>query len=93
MPHGDSPVLEIRIKRMGRTPPYNRTETRAQLTADLQAMGIPRLDAEDMLIDKRPNIALNELAGGRAGRLLALVDRWIDDVRAQAGEPEGDDET
>jgi hypothetical protein len=27
-------MLEIRIKRMCRTPPYNRTEARARLTAD-----------------------------------------------------------
>jgi len=24
----------------------------------------------------------------RAGHLLSLVDRWIDDIRAHAGEPE-----
>jgi hypothetical protein len=90
---GESPMLEIRIKRMCRTPPYNRTETRARLVADLKALGIPRLDAEEALADKRPNIPLNELSGGRAGRLLSLVDRWIDDIRAHAGEPEPTDES
>ena len=92
-PHGGSPMLEIRVKRMCRTPPYNRTETRERLTADLHALGIPRLDAEAALIDKRPNIPLNELTNGRVERLLALVDRWIEDVRAHATEPEPSGET
>jgi hypothetical protein len=92
-PHGGTPVLEIRVKRMCRTPPYDRDETRARLTADLQALGIPRLDAENVLIDKRPNIPLNELTSGRLERILSLIDRWIEDVRAHAGEPETADET
>lgn len=91
-PKGERPMLEIRIKRMCRTPPYNRAEVQARLTADLHALGIPRLDAEHVLIDKRPNIPLEELTDGRIERLLALVDRWIDDVRAHAGEPETTDE-
>jgi hypothetical protein len=78
---------------MCRTPPYNRHETRARLVADLQALGVPRLETEDALTDKRPNIPLNELTGGRAERLLSLTDRWIEDVRAHAAEPETADET
>ncbi len=92
-PHGGSPMLEIRIKRMCRTPPYNRDEARQRLTADLHALGIPRLDAENFLIDKRPNIPLTELTDGRVERLLSLLDRWIEDVRAHATEPETADET
>jgi hypothetical protein len=92
-PPGESPMLEIRVKRMCRTPPYNRTEMRTRLVADLKSLGIPRLDTEEALPDKRPNIPLGELSGGRAERLLALVDRWIDDIRARAGEPEPDDES
>jgi hypothetical protein len=42
----DRPMLEIRVKRMCRTPPYNRADDRARLTADLRALGVPRLDAE-----------------------------------------------
>jgi hypothetical protein len=87
-PSGESPMLEIRVKQMCRTPPYNRAETRARLVADLKVLGIPRLDAEETLADKRPNVPLNELSSGRAERLLSLVDRWIDDIRAHAGEPE-----
>jgi hypothetical protein len=90
-PHGGRPMLEVRVKRMCRTPPYNRNENRERLAADLHALGIPRLDAEDGLIDKRPNIPLSELTNGRVDRLMALVDRWIDDVRAHAGEPETGD--
>jgi hypothetical protein len=85
-------MLEIRVKRMCRTPPYNRNETRKRLTEDLHALGIPRLDAEKVLIDKRPNIPLRDLTDGRADRLLAIVDQWINDVRAQADEPEPDEE-
>jgi hypothetical protein len=92
-PHGGSPMLEIRVKRMCRTPPYNRKEDRVRLTADLQALGIPRLEAEDALSDKRPNIPLDDLTNGRAERLLSIVDRWIQDIRAHAGEPETADET
>ena len=70
-------------------------QPRATNSADqnLRALGIPRLDAEEALIDKRPNIPLNELTNGRVERLLALVDRWIEDVRAHATEPETADET
>lgn len=92
-PGGERPALEIRVKRMCRTPPYNRIETRRHLIAELRALGIPRLDAEADLAGKRPNIPLDELADGRAGHLLALVDRWIDDIRSHAGEPEAADES
>lgn len=92
-PHGGQPMLEIRVKRMCRTPPYNRNELRARLVADLQALGVPRLETENFLTDKRPNIPLTELTGGRAERLLSLTDRWIEEVRAHAGEPETADET
>jgi hypothetical protein len=87
-PGGEHPALEIRVKRMCRTPPYNRVETRQRLIADLRAMGIPRLDSEADLASKRPNIPLDELADGRVGRLLALVDRWVDNIRMHAAEPE-----
>jgi uncharacterized protein YjiS (DUF1127 family) len=67
------------------TPPYNREELQAQLTSDLHALGIPRLDAEDIF--KRPDIPLADLTSGRLQRLLSVVDRWIKDTRAHAGEP------
>lgn len=73
--------------------PYRRAETRERLLADLKALDIPRLDNEDLLADKRPNILLSQLTGGRAERLLSLVDRWIDDIRIHATEPESDDES
>lgn len=78
---------------MCRTPPYNRTENQARLITDLQALRIPRLDAEPDLAAKRPNIPLDELGGGRIERLLALIDRWIDDIRVHAADPEPLDET
>lgn len=73
---------------MCRTPPYNRQQAREQLIADLRALGIPRLDREANLVDKRPEIPLSDLTGDRLERLLALLDRWITDVRAHAAEPE-----
>jgi hypothetical protein len=92
-PGGERPFLEIRIKRMCRTPPYNRADTRARLIADLRALHIPRLDAEPDLAAKRPNIPLDELGGGRIEHLLALTDRWVDAIRMHAAEPETPDET
>jgi len=74
--------------RCGELPPYNTPGTVARFTGDLRSLGIPRLDAEPDLAGKRPNIPLAELTGGRAERLLALLDRWIDDVRAHTTEPE-----
>lgn len=81
-------MLEIRVKRMCRTPPYQRAEMRERLPAGLKALGIPCLDNEDALADKRPNIPLSQLTSERAKRLLSLVDRWIDDIRTHATEPE-----
>jgi hypothetical protein len=92
-PPGESPMLEIRVKRMCRTPPYNRAEMRTRLVTDLKSLGIARLETEDALPDKRPNIPLDELSGGRAERLLSIVDRWIDDIRTHSGEPEPADES
>jgi hypothetical protein len=68
--------------------PYNRQQIRERLITDLQALRIPRLDRETGLCDKRPEIPLSELTSGRLERLLALLDRWITDVRAHAAEPE-----
>jgi hypothetical protein len=68
-------------------------ENRERLLADLKTLGIPRLDNEDLLADKRPNIPLGQLTGGRAESLLSLVDRWIEDIRTHAAEPEPADES
>lgn len=87
-PHDGPPALEVRTKRMYRTPPYNRQHNRDRLTAGLYALGIPRLDRERDLPGKRPEIPLHELTSGRLERLLALIDHWLADVRAHAAEPE-----
>src|SRR5262249_7434139 len=86
-PEEESPMLEIRVKRMCRTPPYNRTEMRA-VGHGPEEPGHPPLDSEDDLPGKRPNIPLGELSASRADRLLSIVDRWIEDIRAHTGEPE-----
>ncbi len=86
--HNTPPILEIRVKRICSTTPYDRHDTRAIFIADLHGLGIPRLDAEADLTDKRPKIPLEELASGRTERLLSLLGQWIDEVRAHAGAPE-----
>lgn len=83
--HGSGPALEVRVIEMCRTPPYDRQPARERLTADLHALQIPRLDREDVLYRKRPEIPLAELAGGRLERLLALIDRWLGEVQAHLG--------
>jgi hypothetical protein len=83
--HGSGPALEVRVNEMCNMPPYDRQQACERLTADLHDLGIPRLDREDVLCHKRPEIPLAELTHGRLERLLALVDRWFGDVRAQLG--------
>ena len=87
-PHGGPPALEVRVRTMCRTPPYNRQQYRSRLTAGLHALGISRLDRETDLSGLRPEIPLSELTAGRLDRLLALIGHWITDVRAHAAEPE-----
>jgi hypothetical protein len=87
-PHGGPPALEVRVKVMCRTPPHDRQHYRGRLTGELHALGIRRLDRERDLSGLRPEIPLNELTVGRLDRLLALIDRWIADVRTHATEPE-----
>src|SRR5262249_59908528 len=74
-PEEESPMLEIRVKRMCRTPPYNRTEMRA-VGHGPEEPGHPPLDSEDDLPGKRPNIPRGELPAIRAERLLSLVYPW-----------------
>ena len=52
-------------------------EGRIQLINDIRALGIPRLDAEDIPTATRPNIPLDQLTSGRLKRLLTLVDRCL----------------
>jgi hypothetical protein len=89
-PEGERPFLEIRVKLMCSTPPYLCAGDRERLMKDLRALGIPRLDDEPALASKRPNIPLDQLTGGRIQALLSLVDQWISDVRAHAGDAETD---
>jgi hypothetical protein len=87
-PHGGPPALEVRVRAMCRTPPYNHQKYRSRLTEGLHALGIPRLDREADLSGLRPEIPLSELTAVRLDRLLALISGWITDVRAHAAEPE-----
>jgi hypothetical protein len=87
-PHGGPPALEVRIKTMCRTPPYDHQAYRSRLTTGLRALGIPRLDRETDLSSLRPEIPLSELTADRLDRLLALIGHWVTDVRAHAAGPE-----
>jgi hypothetical protein len=73
--NGGGPMLEVRIESMCSMPPYD--DARAQLMTDLCALGIPRLDSEDILTAVRPSVPLDQLSGGRLERLLTLVERFI----------------
>lgn len=75
--NGGGPMLELRMEQICRMPPYDHDEARTQLIDDLRALGIPRLDAEDIPTAIRPNIPLDQLTSGRLERLLALVDRCL----------------
>jgi hypothetical protein len=77
---GERPMVEVRVKQMCQTPPYNGPEQRERLTADLRGLGVPRLDIEQNLTDKRPNIPFEELTDGRLERLLAIVGDWVEAV-------------
>jgi hypothetical protein len=41
-------MLELRIEQTCSMPPYDHDEARIQLMDDFRALGIPRLDAEDI---------------------------------------------
>jgi len=83
--HRTGPALEVRVNEMCNFSPYDSKQARERLTADIHALGIPRLDREDVLCQKRPEIPLAQLANGRIERLLVLLDRWIDEVRTHPG--------
>jgi hypothetical protein len=56
---GDCLSTESEIRMTANTAPldeYDRDEARVQLAVDLRALGVPRLDAEDILTAIRPNI-------------------------------------
>jgi hypothetical protein len=92
-PHGGPPAPEVRIKRMCRTPPYNRQHDRDRLISGLRGLSIPRLDREADLSGLRPEIPLSELTTDRLRRLPVLIDQWVTDVRAHSAEPETTTET
>ncbi|MHB1594481.1 MAG: hypothetical protein ACYCO9_03555 [Streptosporangiaceae bacterium] len=81
-PHGGRPLFEVQIRHMLTTPPYEQGERQDRLKADLAAVGIPRMSTQEFLGKIRPNLYLDELGDGRVDRLLAVLDRWIADVRA-----------
>ena len=59
------------------------------MLTQLEEVGFDHVEAEDIrTTDRRPNIALSRLTDEKLAILLDAVDKWIDDVRSHAGEPE-----
>jgi hypothetical protein len=83
-PGDDHPSLEIFIKNLLSIPPYDHKEAADRLLADLRALGIPRLLDAHFPDGAWPGIRLSELTDGRIELLLAVIDRWIDGVRAKS---------
>jgi hypothetical protein len=89
---GETPVLELRIRRMYTTPPWRQTDKRREFLQRLKATGVdlPDLDAGAYI---RPNIPLGSFAPqGRVSSLLSILDDWIDEVLRHTGEREEDEE-
>jgi hypothetical protein len=74
--NGGGPMLELRMEQIFSMPPDDQ-QARIRLMSDIRALGIPRLDAEDIPTATRPNIPLDQLTSGRLERLLTLVDRCL----------------
>jgi hypothetical protein len=79
-PGGEHPILEIRVKRMCRTPPYNRRQTRERLTTEPFPSWL-------CLADLQYVNGLGELSGapGAAAELAEDVPGFELGVRALAG--------
>jgi hypothetical protein len=82
-PKDGHPSLEIYVKNLLGIAPYDHREAAERFLADLRAVGIPRLLDDHFAGGIWPGIRLSELTDGRIESLLAVIDRWIDDVRAK----------
>ena len=79
--NGGGPKLEIQIDFMSIMSPRDFHQARADLIAKLRALGIPRLQADDVLTMQRPNVPLSQLAGDCLESLLSVIDSWISEVK------------
>jgi hypothetical protein len=86
-PKDNHPSLKIYVKNLLSIPPYDHKKAAERFLADLRALGIPRLLDDHFAGGIWPGIRLSELTDGRIERLLAVIDRWIDDVRARRRQP------
>jgi hypothetical protein len=87
--NGGGPMLELRIEQICSMPPSDSDEAQAQLTVDLRALGIPRLDAEEILTAIRPNIPLDQLRADASSACLLWWTGVSNDVRACVRGPGG----
>lgn len=79
-PGGDRPMLEVRIRQMLATPPYDQDEAHRQLIADLRSVGIPRLDVEGCS-DQRAAQCSSDRFDQRAGGSSSCCHRSMDQER------------
>ncbi len=82
---GEAPQLELRLQDMLLTPPYGQSERRTGLLDALQQLEVLR--RRDRM-KQRPNVPLAQLTSDVIRTILAIIDRWIDDVRSAASEPD-----
>jgi hypothetical protein len=75
--NGNHPMLELRLEQWRSMPPYDSDSGIARLAADLFALGLPRLEGENLRTAIRPSVPLSELAGGRLGGVLSLADKIL----------------
>jgi hypothetical protein len=85
-PYDGHPSLEIYVKDLLSVQPYNRKESADRFLADLRALDIPRLLDGQFPSGSWPGVPLDQLTDRRIERLLTVIDRWIDDVRAQTSQ-------
>lgn len=76
------PLLEIYVANLLSVPPYDRSEAAERFLDELRGLDIPRFLDDGIGGGIWPGIPLDQLTNGRVERLLAVIDRWIDDVHA-----------
>lgn len=85
--NGVGPMLEVQIDFMSSMSPRGYDQARARLVCRLRELGIPRLQAEDVLTMARPNIPLSHLAGRGIEPPLSVIDDWIAEVSLVRAQP------
>lgn len=72
-PHDGHPSLEIYVKNLLSVSPYDHKEAAQRFSADLRALGIPRVLDDHFPGGTWPGIPLIQLTDGRIDRLLTVA--------------------